>query len=212
MLDEREVNRAGQMQDIAARNLEQQLAAMQSKRDALNAYLQNIIAKQDYFALAEGDQKEFIGIVQNMERTLAAMRQAGQSVTAYEEQVRRYKGLLLWQGAEEFPERQWQVQRVINELDRALVDARANLDRLNRAVVEAPDITPYRARMADLNARLDSESNRVQAAVALAESRLRGQVSEELARQRGRLQHYQSQARLSVARLYDSVLQIRVSE
>ena len=213
MLDEREVNRAGQMQDIAARNLEQQLISLQARRDSLDAYLNKIVSERDYFALAEGDQKEFIDIVLNLERTVNAMRSAGQPVAEYEAQVRRYKGLLMWEGAEKFAEQTWQVRRVINELDRALVDTRTNLDRLNRAVVEAPDIAPYRQRMASLNQRLNQESSRVDAAVTLAENRLRGQVNEELARQRGRLQHYQSQARLSVARLYDSALQVRgVSE
>jgi tetratricopeptide (TPR) repeat protein len=213
MLDQREINRENEMREIAARNLGQQLATMQARRDALDAYLRKIVDANDYLALAEGDQKEFAEIVLNMERTVNAMRRAGQSVTQYEEQVRRYKGLLLWEGSENFTNQQWQVRRVINELDHALEDANNNLNRLNRAVVEAPDIAPYRERMASLNQRLEYETGRVQSAVTLAENRLRGQVSEELANQRGRLQHYQSQARLSVARLYDSALQIRgVSE
>ena len=197
------------MQNIAVRNLDQQLATMQARRDGLDAYLNDIVARQDFLALAQGDQKEFVDIVRDMEQTIAAMRRAGQPVGRYEEQMLRYKGLLLWQGSEDFSAQVWAVRRVINELDRALDSATDNLNRLNRAVVEAPDITPYRDRMAALTQRLDKESGRVNDAVLLAENNLRDMVNQELAQQRGRLQHYQSQARLSVARLYDSALQLR---
>lgn len=204
MLDQREINREAQMQSIAQINLGEQLAAMKVKRDALDRYLQNIVERNDYFALAEGDAKEFIGMVQEMEVTINRMRAAGEPVDRFAEQLRRFKGLLLWEGSEAFTDQTWEVRSAINALDKAIADATENLNRLNTVIVEAPDITPYRTRMAELDERLNYESSRVEAAVNRAESKLRERVSGELARQRGRLQHYQSQARLSVARLYDA--------
>ncbi len=204
MLDQREINREAQMQSIAQINLGEQLAAMKVKRDALDRYLQNIVERNDYFALAEGDAKEFIGMVQEMEVTINRMRAAGEPVDRFAEQLRRFKGLLLWEGSEAFTDQTWEVRSAINALDKAIADATENLNRLNTVIVEAPDITPYRTRMAELDERLNYESSRVEAAVNRAESNLRERVSGELARQRGRLQHYQSQARLSVARLYDA--------
>lgn len=212
MLDQREINRAGQMQEINARNLNQVLQQMVAQREVLNNQLQTILQNRDYFALAEGDNKEFIDMIADMERTVAALKASGENVDRYEEQISRYKGLMIWEGSENFADQTWQVQSAVNELDKAIADATTNLNRLNRAAVEAPDILPYRERMAQLNERLTIRSSEVSAAVNLAESKLRERVSRELANQRGRLQHYQSQARLSVARLYDTEMQQRLQE
>lgn len=203
MLDQREINRADQVERLSQRNLEEQLAAMMEQRNQLTEALNTIESERDYFALMDGEQKELFDIVQSLEEKIAILKAAGEDVEEYEEQTRRYRGLLYWDASEISAEKRWEVRSGLNALNDGVLEAETNLDRFQRVVAEAPDIEPYRARIAALNIRVAEQSRQVDAAVALAETTLRRKISSELARQQMRLQHYMSQARLAVARLYD---------
>ena len=203
MLEQREINRAKHLQSIAERQLGANLERMLGKRDQLNRELERIVAEKDFLALSDADSSEIRDIVQRMEKNVALLNRAGEGDEEYDEGLRRYRGLLYWDASEKFPQRQWEVRKAINQLDTAIADATANLQRLNTAIVEAPDIAPYRARIAALTERLTTQKSKIDAATMLAEQSLRGSVLAELTEQKARLQHYLSQARLSVARLYD---------
>ncbi|MEX1031863.1 MAG: hypothetical protein WDZ30_00740 [Cellvibrionaceae bacterium] len=207
MLQEREINRVSQLQAIARQNMQGKLRQMIAARDQLDRELERIAAQRDYFALVSEEEKELVDIARSAEQSLALLKQAGEPVEEYEALVKRYRGLLFWEASQQFPERQWEVRRRIRQLNDAILEAETNLDRLRRVINEAPDIAPYRRRIAIMSERLDEQTARVDAALALAETTLRGKVSEELTKQRGRLQHYMAEARLSVARLYDLAAQ-----
>ncbi len=203
MLDQREINRAKQVETLSSRNLKEQLAEMISQRDALAQSLDDIEKERDYLLLIDGEEKEIYEIVQRLETKIEILKNAGEPVAEYETLARRYKGLLYWEASETSAEKRYNIRRGINALNDGILDAETNLDRFQRVVSEAPDIEPYRQRINALSIRLAEKSRQVDASVALAESTLRRKISGELARQQMRLQHYMSQARLAVARLYD---------
>lgn len=203
MLEQREINRARQLQDIESRQLGDSLLRMVAKRDKLNNELERIVAEKDFLALSDAESSEIRDIVQRVEKNVALLNRAGEGDEEYDEALRRYRGLLYWDASEKFPQRQWQVRKAIKQLDSAIATAADNLQNLNTAMVEAPDIAPYRARIAVLTDRLNTQKVKIDAAVTLAENSLRDSVLAELSGQKARLQHYQSQARLAVARLYD---------
>ncbi|MGI1679603.1 MAG: hypothetical protein K6L75_12760 [Cellvibrionaceae bacterium] len=203
MLDQREIKRADQVERLSSRNLEAQLAEMMSQRNVLTDSLDKIESERDYLSLVDGEQKEFYDIVQRLEEKIETLRNAGEPVEEYEKFARRYRGILYWNASEESAEKRWKVRSGLQALNDGVLEAETNLDRFQRVVAEAPDIEPYRIRISSLSARLTEQSSQVDAAVALAETTLRRKISSELARQQMRLQHYMSQARLAVARLYD---------
>lgn len=206
MLEVREFNRVEQMEAIAAKNLNQQLLQMHAKRQQLNDALEKIISEKDYLALADKEELELYEIVQEVEKNVNALNRAGEGDEEYDEGLRRYKGLLYWQASEASHQRQWQVRNAINKLDSVIAETQTNLDRLNKVIVEAPDITPYRQNIYALSQRLAQQKASVDAVVKTTEDKLRGDVLVTLESQKNRLRHYLSQARLSVARLYDDAV------
>ncbi|MGH1470451.1 MAG: tetratricopeptide repeat protein [Cellvibrionaceae bacterium] len=203
MLDQREIKRADQVERLASRNLAEQLTDMMARRNRLTDQLNTIESERDYLSLADGDQKELYDIVLGLEEKILRLKNAGEDVEEYEAVAKRYRGLLYWNASEASAEKRWQVRSNLKALNDGVLEAETNLDRFQRVVAEAPDIEPYRIRISSLNTRLTNQSRQVDAAVALAETTLRRKISGELARQQMRLQHYMSQARLAVARLYD---------
>lgn len=207
MLEQREINRENQLRDIARQNIQARLEQMIANRDQLRQELERIANQKDYLALLGEEEKELLEMVRRGEKNVAALRQANEPTEEYDALLRRYRGLLFWQASQLFSERKWDVRRGILQLNDAILEAQTNLDRLQRVIDEAPDIAPYRARIAVLGERLSEQSAKVDAALGLAEDSLRNKVTEELIAQRKRLQHYTAQARLSVARLYDETAQ-----
>ncbi|WP_460241526.1 tetratricopeptide repeat protein [Aurantivibrio infirmus] len=205
MLDIRQIYRDNRIADIQQRGLNENVEQLMVKRDVLDAEYKRIIAERDYFSLVKDDEDELVSIVERMERNIDIVRRAGEPTDEYEEQLRRFKGLVTWQASYVFSEKSWELKRAIGELDGVILESLTDFDRFNRVVEEEPDIAPYRRRIDAMQARLDVQLADINSAVEFAENELRGQVQNELASQKLRLQHYMSQARLSVARLYDEV-------
>ncbi len=205
MLDIRQIYRDNRIADIQQRGLNENVEQLMVKRDVLDAEYKRIIAERDYFSLVKDDENELVSIVERMERNIDIVRRAGEPTDEYEEQLRRFKGLVTWQASYVFSEKSWELKRAIGELDGVILESLTDFDRFNRVVEEEPDIAPYRRRIDAMQARLDVQLADINSAVEFAENELRGQVQNELASQKLRLQHYMSQARLSVARLYDEV-------
>ncbi len=205
MLDIRQIYRDNRIADIQQRGLNENVEQLMVKRDVLDAEYKRIIAERDYFSLVKDDENELVSIVERMERNIDIVRRAGEPTDEYEEQLRRFKGLVTWQASYVFSEKSWELKRAIGELDGVILESLTDFDRFNRVVEEEPDIAPYRRRIDAMQARLDIQLADINSAVEFAENELRGQVQNELASQKLRLQHYMSQARLSVARLYDEV-------
>jgi hypothetical protein len=207
MLQQREQVRELKLAEIQGLQLQDRLQSMTRQRDALDRELKRIESEKDYFSLASEDEKELVDIVRSAEQAIDLLRKEGEPTEEYEAALKRYRGLLFWQASQDFPERSWQVRSGIRQLDGAIAAARENLARLEQVIADAPDITPYRLRIAALGQRLDAQDDAMKATLGLVENNLRSMVTEELIAQRQRLQHYLAQARLSVARLYDQAAQ-----
>lgn len=209
MLQERDIARDAKAQDIATRDLQQRRQQLITKRDQFVAYIERINAEKDYLALAEGETSELYKIVQRIEKSIARLRDAGEPVDDYLELLHRYRGVLLWQASESFSDQLWKSRKSLAGLNKALAELEENHKRLDSVVDTAPDVAPYQSRIQVLEQRLTLQRQRVDQTVALAETKLREQVADRLHQQRRRLRHYLAQARLSVARLYDTAMRER---
>lgn len=204
MLDEREVNRGRQVDQLERQAQTEVIQLMLEQRQVLADKIQKIVNDKDYFALSSGDEADLIRRVTQLSKNIDLVKDSDSFVDEYRESYRRYYGLLLWQASEKFSERLWEVRKNLRVLDKALADVGINSQKVLDVVNRAPDLGPYRAQIAKHKARLEQLNASVDSAVENAQQQLQGQVTSVLAKQRSRLQHYLSQSRLAIARLYDS--------
>ncbi len=208
MLDYRERDREDKDALVAKNTLNNQIDALKEKRDQLALKIEAIAGSKDYFALAAGDEADLIQRAQRARRysQLPALREEDPFIEDTDEAVRWYYGLLLWDAAESFSGRLWQAVKTLNALDDTLAEIEQNYHSVESILGSAPDLQMTREQIEFAQIELESQSADVDIAVVRAKEALRQQVVAVLNEQRGRIQHYMAQSRLSVARLYDKAL------
>ncbi len=207
MLDNREGSREEYRAYLESSNIKARIADMRAERAELAERIERIGADKNYFALATGEEADLIERVLRGQRNIDALRESDPFIDEYEESLRRYRGILLWQTSEEFGDRLWQSIKTLNQLDGAIAEVAEVEARVDALMNEAPDLGPWRQQMDDANAELSTLLARIEAAINRNERDLKTRVISILQGQRIRLGNYQAQARLSVARLLDKTLQ-----
>ncbi|MDM3872241.1 hypothetical protein QSV34_12875 [Porticoccus sp. W117] len=208
LLDQRRQARGDKLQTIEQRQFPVQLQQMMAHGDQRAAELQRIIDNNDAMALVDDDTKDLWQRVERSQQHLQVLTAAGelsaQEQDEYREILRRSRGLLKWRAMEQYPDNLWQRKKALRQFENQLLTAVENFRHLQDVIEQAPDIAPYQARLDALQQRLQGRQTAVAAALNQAEGEFRVAVLDELQRQRQRLRYYQSQARLALARLYDS--------
>lgn len=207
LLAERETGRSKKAEELAARELNDSIKRMKAKRAALAKKIETIAANKDFFALANPDEKDLIDRVLRSQKSLDTLRATDPFIDESEEAVRRYYGILFWQSSEQFSDRLWRVVKTLNLLDKTLATVTRNHEKVIYLIENAEDLEPLKLRMADAQDRLDIMSARVDLIIDKTQDDLRLQTNRVLLNQKGRLNHYIAQSRLSIARLYDKTLQ-----
>lgn len=204
LLKEREVARQQKLQQISVQQFPSRIQALAERNQQFGDTLAEVAKQHDVMALASPQIVALWQIAERAEASIKQLQQHGEDTGHYRNLLRRYRGLLLWQANEQFSARLWQSQKKQQQLDRAVAAATENENRLRAVIAAAPEIAPYRDRLAFLEQRLNTQRLALDNRLELAAQELRRLVVDELERQHHRLQHYQSQARLSLARLYDA--------
>ncbi len=207
MLDEREANRGAKAEFLQVAELEKRIEEMRAQRKALAFDIERIAADKDYFALASNEDIALIKRITRSQRNVELLRASDPFIDEYEEAVRRYNGLLLWQASESYGDRLWQAIKTLNQLDNSLQDVSDTQARVDKLMQAAPDLGPYRARLASANTSLEDLLAAIDALINRSEGDLKLLVMDLLQEQRSRLSNYLAQSRLSVARLYDKARQ-----
>lgn len=213
MLDEREQNRALEMDYIAQEKLAENIKDMTAKRDQLATQLARIDQQQDIAALVSTEQEAKMQRILNAERNLKLLQNSAKELgievmpAAELEQlalsVRRHKGALLWASAEFYEQRYWRIKSGLAELNVQLQAMQASRARIASIVRQGFDLAPIRARLDAAELDLLSQLVDVEQAIEAAQDALRKRVLTVLEGQRGRLLHYLAQSRLSISRLLD---------
>lgn len=213
MLDEREANRAQEVDYLAQQDISDKVQAMVEERNQLAAQVQQLEGGTDYLALVNPQDDARLTRILRAEKNIqilqAAARDRGVHVMAAEElaqlaeTLRRQKGLMLWDAAQMYDERLWRAQRelaLVDEQIQQIVDLQR---RVSDIAGQGLDLQPYRQRIARANEQLISQTVEIDLAIEQAQDALRAQVMDILQEQDGRMSHYLAQARLSIARLLD---------
>ncbi len=204
MLDERELARKQRVSFLQQQQLVDQIASMRSQRQAVAQELERIVAEADFLALAPEQQTQLWQRVESVRENIDTLAAAGQATGDYQEALRRYAGLIQWQVSEAYAERKWAVEKNLAELDEQLDALESTRARVEAAVNAAQDLQPYRNRIASGTERLEQQLQQLDTTIARIQGELRQQVTAVLEEQQERLHYYLAQARLSIARLYDS--------
>ncbi len=203
LLDQREAVREDRLMAVREKQFPKNLAKLQAQYETMAAKLEAAEQRQDAMAVADDTTLSLWQRVVSAQRAIDRLDRHGEDTAEYREPLRRFKGVLMWQAAETFPENIWSAKKALKQLQTDLETARQQQDRLAGIIDQAPDIAPYRIRLASLEQRLVDQQLALNNLLDHSETRLLASVSGELQQQVARLRYYQGHARLSVARLYD---------
>lgn len=213
MLDERESNRAQEVDYLAQQELGKKIDAMVAQRDGFAAQVDRLQRQTDFLSLVDPQDgarlerilraEKNIQILQGAARDRGVQVMPREELTQLAENLRRQKGLMLWRAAQMYEERLWRAKRELAQVDEELKIMRAVQQRVTSIVDQGFDLQPYRQRIAVANQQLITQSVEIDYAIEQAQDVLRGQVTRALQIQHGRMHHYLAQARLSIARLLD---------
>lgn len=180
--------------------------SLREQRQPLARRLQAIEAERDYLALADEEARSLNAMV---DRALAAaerLEAAGEDIGDSREQLRRYRGILRWRAAQNFPDNLWRAQKQLNGLGAALTTLDERQQRLRSIIAENPDIRPSLDRLAQLDGRIDAQLQALDTAIDRRADTLAEELQAHLDEHRQRLNHYLARTRLAAARVQDEAL------
>ncbi|HEX7763008.1 MAG TPA: hypothetical protein VF433_05305 [Cellvibrio sp.] len=206
LLLEKQALRNRQEQQLTQAAYVAQAQALQQRRDQFAARLQQIIAAEDYLALADSDTRALQERVTRAGQTIARMQAAGQQTDDVAQRHRLFAGILLWRAAQHYPIALAEQQRELAQIDSALASVIKTQTHIDEITATSLDIQPVLARLHSLQTETATQLQATERLIAQQTRVLREQVDQQLASHEKRLKNYLSQAHLAVARLYDAEL------
>ncbi|MEX1994219.1 MAG: hypothetical protein WD929_06115 [Steroidobacteraceae bacterium] len=203
MVDTRQRAFAARLPAAESRLSTVNVSELNARRDRLRARLEAAMAQRDVTALATGQERGWLDLLDGVDAELAT--HAGDA--AYDEareKARLARGVLLWRLDEGWKVRAWQAERAMRELDAAVYDARTRETASQRAREGAPERNAALGlRVAAVSPRVTSLAQRVNEAKVAQGHFLADIAVGELQAQRRRLDEYSVQARYAIATIYD---------
>ncbi len=206
LLLEKQALRSRQEQQLTQAAYAAQAQALQQRRDQFAARLQQIIAAEDYLALADSDTRALQERVTRAGQTIVRMQAAGQQTDDVAQRHRLFAGILLWRAAQHYPIALAEQQRELAQIDSALASVIKTQTHIDEITATSLDIQPVLARLQSLQMETATQLQATERLIAQQTRVLREQVDQQLASHEKRLKNYLSQAHLAVARLYDAEL------
>jgi tetratricopeptide (TPR) repeat protein len=179
------------------------VATVNGRRDALQAAFEAAVAARDVTALATGEERAQLDMLDAVDAELAS-RAGDASYDEAREKARLARGVLLWELDAAWKVRSWQASRALRDLNAAVYDARTRETASGRAREGAPEKNAALARRVErVSPRIVALAVRVEEAKAAQGRRLADIAVRELEDQRKRLDEYAVQARYALATIYD---------
>jgi len=179
------------------------VAAINGRRDALQAEFEAAVASRDIYALATAAEREQLDRLDAVDKELA-LHAGDASYDDAREKARLSRGVLLWRLDAAWKVRSWQASRALRDLNAAVYDARTRETASSLARKGAPEKTAALGRRVQrLSPRVADLAVRVGEAKSAQAARLADIAVGELEDQRRRLDEYSIQARYALATIYD---------
>lgn len=206
LLIEKQTLRSRQEQQLSQTAFVGQAQQLQQRRDQFAAGLTQIMAAEDYLALADDDTRALYQRVTRAEHTIQRMHAAGQEASELTQRQKMFAGILLWRAAQQYPIALAEQQRELAQIDNALASVIKTQTHINEITATSLDIQPVLVRLQILQNETAAQLHSTEQLIAQQTRVLRQQVDQQLAVHEKRLKNYLSQAHLAVARLYDAEL------
>jgi Tetratricopeptide repeat len=203
MIEAREAAYAGRTPRVDALLASDPLAGLAARRQVVEGRVNDVVNHQEVQVLGTPGQREQWRRIENLEVMLLNAPQ-DEATAALRDKLRLIKGVLEWDLREAFPERLYQQQRELQDLDKLLADSQSLWLRVERARRSAPTTTgDFAQRIDGLQERLSALRARLEAA-GLAQQQLLADIAvDELQTQQQRISEYEVQARFALATIYD---------
>jgi hypothetical protein len=201
MLTNRRMAYAQRLPQVRARVGEIDLVALRTRRETLADEVAQGEAATDGAAFASAKQLDLLARLASVR---AAVAGTNPDLAVARERVRLAAGVLTWQLAQDFPERLWaakkRLQAIVGQLDLA---KRRDTELAVAQRDEPLRFEAFAERIAALTPLLQTMISRVAVLRQEQQIALQDVAVAELTRQKERLAGYSTQARFSVAQLYD---------
>jgi len=222
MLDEREQNRAAELDWVAREELAEKIRDMEAQRDMFAQKLARVIDEQDFLAVVDKDNSAKIERILNAEKNAELLKRAStelglevmpeDELAELTETLRKQKGFMIWRSIDSYEQRLWRAKYELASVNEALSSMRKTQASVKTILDQGLDLQPIRKRIASANDALAIQITDIDYAVEQSQNALRTQVLRVLQNQHVRLKHYLAQSRLSIARLMDQAAQAETPE
>jgi predicted negative regulator of RcsB-dependent stress response len=179
------------------------VGALTQKRVDFESRLNEIDKSGDVAALGTPEEQKTWARLKRIEDYLAA-HQDDPDMAELREKHRLMKGVLIWRMSEGFKARLWNQRRSIKELEAGLKETQKRALLVEQARKNVPsDASAYGKRVADVRARMDDLQSKLDVASERQNLHLQAIAIETLEAQKQRISTYQVQARFALASIYD---------
>lgn len=201
MLATRRAGFANRLPEVLRSRRVQDLPKLEAERNALSETLERIENEPASELLALPQEQEQLARLARIEERL---KRGVDKSTDTEERLRRLRGILTWNMAVNFKERQWEARKSLQGLNQLLQESQDRRSALERAQRETPvRFQAFEERIRALAPRIAQLHTRAQELARAQEAYLGELAVAELRQQQERLAAYLTQARFAVAQTYD---------
>lgn len=180
------------------------VAALIARRDALSARLAEIRQNEDVLGLATADELRHWQDLREVRQRIASLPTSSQTLELAKKR-RRLAGVLYWQIHSAYPDRQWAMTKAVRELDELLEETVQRVETLSAAPAHADNgVAGFAGRVDVLRQRVNVLGPRLNAALVAQANQLQRLALASLEDRLQRLRGYRTQARFSLAQLYDN--------
>lgn len=176
-----------------------ELMAIRNEMQALKTADEENTTKQVFLS---PEEVELWDVITHAEDAVEQLLNANYDVSEEVDQLHLYRGLLMWQAAEQDSDRRWEFDKELVEIDESLALTRQHLQQLEGFSEHRYD-EQFAGEIVGLKSRVLTQQQAVDIAVAELETEIRELAIVELENQQQRLSYYLAQAKLAIARLYD---------
>ncbi len=160
-------------------------------------------------AFAHGEQYELWRIVNSAEAGIKRLSDSGEDVSYEQEQLTRYKGLLLWQSSETYINNRWQLTKQLADVDKQLALLDKTLANVGGAIA-GKETSVFEPKIVALENSINYKQAQLLALSLATETEIRQTAIAHLQSQKQQLRVYLSKATLAIARIYDEVVSNQV--
>lgn len=126
------------------KNYQASISGLQSRRALLEKQLTEVAISADAEVFAVGQQQQWLQRIASSKEIIAAMAinpSYQNKASKYQQRLKRVKGVLAWQLQQEFPQRLWQHQAQLKQLDKSLSQLQQQMQQVKVIQQRANKVT-----------------------------------------------------------------------